>query len=243
MSMPGTIEMLSPLDAGENRTGSASRIYSELYVAILDHRLPPGTKLAEDALGEVFGVSRTIVRKALQQLAHEGVVEMRPNRGARVARPTVEEARDIFATRRILEHAVLEALVERIEESHIAKLRELVRRERAAYRDGDRQTWIRLSGEFHLRLAEIAGNAVVTDFLRELVSRTSLIIALYERPGTAACSFDEHDALIDALVDKDLAEADSLMKAHLQVCEDKLNLDDAAAAPSLADIFGRAEDE
>ena len=212
-------------------------IYAHVYDAILDHRLPPGTKLTEDALGDIFGVSRTVVRKALFRLAHEKIVRIRPNRGATVARPTVAEARDVFESRRVVEGAVLRALVRRITADELESLRAMVAAEQAAFESGDRRNWIRRSGAFHLRLAELAGNAVLADFLKELVSRTSLIIALYETPGNSACASDEHLKLIEAIARHDGAAAAALMDAHLRACEDKLNLEGADLAVDLADVF------
>lgn len=223
---------------GGRRAGAADLlVYQDIFEAILDHRLPPGTKLTEDGLGEVFGVSRTVVRKALFRLAHENIVRLRPNRGAAVARPTVAEARDVFAARRVVERAVVEAVTRRGEAPAFAALRALVAREHAAHEQGDRRSWIRLSGDFHLRLAEIGGNAVLSEFLKELVSRTSLIIALYESPGNATCSDDEHRALIDAMARGDEVRSTALMDKHLQSCESHLTLEIEPDPVDLAAVF------
>ncbi len=215
-------------------------VYRAVYDAILAHKLPPGTKLAEDSLGEVFGVSRTVVRKALFRLTHDGIVELRPNRGAVVASPSVDEAREVFQTRRILESAVIEALLGSIEPTQIETLRRLVDDEQAAFKNGDRAKWIRLSGDFHIRLADLAGNRVIANFLRELTSRTSLVIALYQTPGNSACSFDEHRAIIGAIAAGDGPRAMELMDRHLEVCEEKLHLEEASNPRNLADILADA---
>ncbi|MCP4330310.1 MAG: GntR family transcriptional regulator [Alphaproteobacteria bacterium] len=215
-------------------------VYRAVYDAILAHKLPPGTKLAEDSLGEVFGVSRTVIRKALFRLSRDNIVEIRPNRGAVVASPSVEQAREVFQTRRILEKAVIENLLGRISSEQIDALRNLVDEEEAAFSDGDRGHWIRLSGDFHIRLAEHAGNGVIVDFLRELVSRTSLVIAIYETPGNSACSFDEHRAIIGAIASGDSGQAIDLMNRHLQVCEQKLKLEAGGGSLNLNEIFAEA---
>jgi len=214
-------------------------IYGELHDAILEQRLAPGTKLPEDGLGEIFGVSRTIVRKALLRLAHENLVEVRPNRGAVVASPTVEEAAEVFEARRVVEGAMIDKLTSAISITQIERLDALVGEERAAHEAGNRAELIRLSGAFHLRLAEIAGNSVLSEYLNELVSRTSLIISLYEPPGNSACSHDEHAGIIEALASKDTPRARSLMDAHLQACEGKLNISAPDIERGLAEIFAR----
>jgi DNA-binding GntR family transcriptional regulator len=82
---------------------SNEEIYGRIQKAVLEHRLAPGTKLIEERLAEVSGVSRTKIREVLNKLAHEGLVELVPNRGAFIASPSVEQARDVFVTRRMIE--------------------------------------------------------------------------------------------------------------------------------------------
>lgn len=158
-------EQLQPLKKPA-RNGKAGRsgtqddiVYAHIFEAILEQRLAPGTKLSEEALGEIFGVSRTIIRRALSRLAHESVVLLRPNRGAVVASPTVEEARQVFFSRRMVERAITELAVQHAAIEQLNELRQMVREERDSFSRGDRGAGIRLSGEFHLKLAEAAGNA------------------------------------------------------------------------------------
>lgn len=230
---------------GQARRGAArpagdAVVYDAIFEAIVDQRLPPGTKLTEESLAGIFGVSRAVVRKALLRLAHDKVVEIRPNRGAAVAQPTPEEAREVFEGRRLIEGAVIRTVAARARPREIARLRRMVADEIAAARKGARQAAIRLSGAFHMALAEIAGNAVYADFLRELVSRTSLIIALYEAPGHSACVVDEHAALVDAIEAHDPDRAADLMARHLHTCETRLDLDRRGGAIDLKAVFAPA---
>lgn len=213
-------------------------VYAHIFEAILEQRLAPGTKLSEEALGEIFGVSRTIIRRALSRLAHEGVVLLRPNRGAVVASPSVEEARQVFFARRLVEKAITELAVQRASAEQLAQLRQLVNEERASFTRGDRGAGIRLSGEFHLKLAEAAGNAPLISFQRSLVSQTSLIIAQYESGNRSHCSYDEHTQLIDAIESLDAAKAVELMMHHMDHIDSKLNLDEEAASDDLHAVFG-----
>jgi DNA-binding GntR family transcriptional regulator len=134
------------------------------------------------------------VRKALQRLAHDHIIELRPNRGAVIASPT-PQARDIFAARRAIEREIVPLVIKHATAESIKQIRAALAAEDAARRSGDRAGWIRLGGEFHLLLAELAGNHVLQRFMEELVSRCSLIIALYETPGSAMCENDEHQDL------------------------------------------------
>lgn len=212
-------------------------VYAHVFDAILEQRLAPATKLSEEGLGEIFGVSRTVIRRALSRLAHEGVVSLRPNRGAVVASPSVKQARDILHARRLVELAIIELAVSRATEQDIDGLRALVREEQACFARGDRGAGIRLSGEFHLRLAEAAGNEPLLAFQRSLVSQTSLLIARYEKGPGSHCSYDEHNRLLDALQARDGAQALSLMAHHLQHIDAKLRLGDEPGPEDLRAVF------
>jgi DNA-binding GntR family transcriptional regulator len=213
-------------------------IYERIWTSIVDHSLPPGTKLTEDRLGEIFGVGRTRIRQVLFQLAHEGVVRLEPNRGAFVAQPTVRDAREVFEARRAIEWAVVARALHMLAPAGIKRLREHLRREQAARDGNDRRALIKLSGEFHLMLADASGNQVLSGILRELVSRASLIIALYEYPGAHSCPPDEHNAILDA-IEKRSAHAPDLMRQHLEHVERSLVLRDGnAPGVDLKSIFG-----
>ncbi|WP_148861433.1 GntR family transcriptional regulator [Marinobacter fonticola] len=222
----------------KKRTGTTSdTIYAHIFDAILEHRLAPGTKLSEEALGEIFGVSRTIIRRELSQLAHEGVVSIRPNRGAMVASPTVEEARQILYARRLVERAITELAVQHATEKQLDALREMVVEEQKCFAQGDRGAGIRLSGEFHLKLAETANNTPFIGFQRSLVSQTSLIIAQYEKGTRSHCSFDEHNELLDAISARDTEKAVSLMMHHMDHIDAKLDFDEEGASDDLHVVF------
>ena len=235
-------EQLQPLKkptrAGKGRTGTQDDIvYAHIFDAILEQRLAPGTKLSEEALGEIFGVSRTIIRRALSRLAHEGVVLLRPNRGAVVASPSVDEARQIFFARRLVERAITELAVQHASDAQLAELRQMVSDERDCFARGDRGAGIRLSGEFHLKLAEAAKNAPLISFQRSLISQTSLIIAQYESGSRSHCSYDEHNELIDAIAARDTELAVRLMLHHMDHIDSKLNLEEDSASGDLHAVF------
>jgi DNA-binding GntR family transcriptional regulator len=206
-------------------SATTDSIHAKIYGAIVEQRLPPGTKLGEESLGEIFGVSRTLIRRVLQRLASEHVVDSRPHRGAFVARPSVEEAREVFEARRALEAHAIDRLAHGLTPAGVERLRRHVAKERQAQAAGDRRGLIRLSGEFHLLLAELADNRAIARFLRELVSRTSLIIAVYEAPGESCCPVGEHAGLIEALASRQAGSAHQLMHAHLLGIEQRLRLD------------------
>jgi DNA-binding GntR family transcriptional regulator len=202
---------------------SVAAAYERMWSAIVDHSLPPGTRLVEDQLCEAFGIGRTRVRQLLQRLAHEHVVTLTPNRGAIVSKPSVRRAQEVFEVRSVLETAVVSKLLDSATRADKRRIREHVQREKAAWQARDRRSTIKLSGEFHLILAMLAGNELALNMLRELVSQSSLIIAVYQAPGTAPCPPDEHERLCEAIESSDRS-ALRLMQQHLQHVLDDLKL-------------------
>lgn len=199
-------------------------VYERIFTAVLEHRLAPGTKLGEDKLGGIFKVSRSRIRLALNRLAHEQIVRLEPNRGAYVASPSPQEARDIFEARRLIEPGVVRRLIEVVDAKGLTRLRSLVRAEAEARSKNDRHAIIRMSGEFHVVLAELAGNAILAKTIRELASLTCLIIYLYDSPDIPSCHGDEHAAITAAIAGKNPTRAVKLMDEHLDHVEHSLAL-------------------
>lgn len=221
-------------------TGTGETIASDLERAVLEHRLRPGTKLGEDELSELYGVSRTIVRAALHGLAHRRLVELKRNRGAFVARPSAREAREVFGARALLEPRTAYAAAERCEPDDVATLRAHIASEHAATAQGDSGRALCLSGEFHIAVARLADQSTVEAFISELVSRSSLVIALYWQRRAALCESHAHDALIDAFQARDGARAEALMAAHIEDLAGSLDFGPAAqASGSLREVLGR----
>ncbi|KQN73108.1 MULTISPECIES: GntR family transcriptional regulator [unclassified Duganella] len=213
-----------PAAVKRGTTAIDMRIYKAVVTAVMSHRLPPGTHLGEADFCELYQVSRTTVRKALQRLAHDHIIELRPNRGAVIASPTPQEAREIFAARRALEREIVPLVIRHATPESLKQIRAALAAEDAARRSGDRAAWIRLGGEFHLLLAQLAGNHVLLRFMGELVSRCSLIIALYETPGSAMCENDEHQDLATLIEQGKVKEAIHLIEHHLLAIEARLHL-------------------
>jgi DNA-binding GntR family transcriptional regulator len=190
------------------------KLHTVLRQAIIEQRLAPGARLPEDAIGESFGTSRTIAREALGRLAVEGLVELIPNRGAFVANPTLEEGRNIFAVRKGLERLVVQEVAARMTPEIVDVLRKLVQKETESGHFSEVEA-IRIAGEFHLRLAELSGNPLLSRYVTELVSRCSLVLAMYGRPHSADCARNEHQDLVAALESGDAVRAAHLMDQHL----------------------------
>jgi DNA-binding GntR family transcriptional regulator len=235
----------SPRTPGADGATPASKadIHARIYTAIVEHRLQPGTKLTEERIAELFSVSRTQVRGVLQRLAVEQLVTLVHNRGAFVATPTAEEAQDVLDVRRTLEPAVVARLIRRIAAGQardaVKQLRRLVKREQQAHASGDRRTAVRLSGEFHVLLAELSGSRISLRLMRELTPLTCLAILSFEAPTAAACPNDEHARLVDAIEAGDTKKAAALMVEHLHHIERALDLSQPGeeSEPDLAELL------
>lgn len=202
-------------------------IREALRNAIIDRRLAPGTKLSEAEVGALFDVSRTVARAALQMLTFEGLVKTERNRGAFVSNPSPEEARQIFASRRLIEPGIVAAAIERITPADIARFRAQLDEEARHMNERGptaRRAEIKASGDFHLMLASAAGNVILEKFMDELVARSSLVIALYGRSGASSCGHAEHTAVLDALEQGDADRAAALMVHHIDHIEADLDL-------------------
>lgn len=234
-SMPATARKTP---ARAEREKSVDEIYERIYVAILEHRLHPGTKLGEERMAEIFGVSRARIREVLARLAHEQIVELFPQRGAYVAKPTIEQARDVFEARRLIEPAVLRRLVDTATPERVQRLRQHLELEADARRRNDKRAVIRLSGEFHTVLAELAGNSALARSMRELCMLTCLTIFLYDAPTSQSCRDDEHQLIVDAVARRDAARAEAIMLEHLDHIEGSLQLDQGNGEADLEAIFG-----
>lgn len=216
-----------PMDNEAGLTDQA--IYERIVESVLDHRLPPGTRLTEDKLGSIFGVSRTRIKPILVRLANEKIITLAPNRGASVAQPTLEESREVFETRRLIEPVLLRLFMSRAKADDIAELSRMVSEERLAQDQGDMHKAIGLSGEFHLYIALKAQHETMGRILRELVSRTCLIIMAWGSPDriqrreNAACGCQEHRQLLDAIRLRDVQVAVDLLLSHLNTIEQQLN--------------------
>ena len=207
----------------ENST--THHIVETLTRAIVEHRLLPGTKLAEQKLADHFGVSRTLVRQALFQLSQNRLVTLAPARGAFVATPSVDEAQQVFAVRRMLETEMTRAFVRQVKPAQIKTLKAHIAAEKKAMDRNDVGQRTELLGDFHVVMAEQMGNHVLAQLLGDLISRCALITLMYQSTSAAEHSHEEHEAIVAALAAKDEALAVRLMQEHLQHVEEGLTFD------------------
>ena len=213
-------------------------IYQALMHAIVEHQLPPGSKLPEEALADVFGISRTGIRKVLQRLAAVQMVTLTPKRGAFVTTPTVEESRDIFRTRTLLEVANLPAVLAHCQPPHLAALEKIIRQEQQAHEQFDGPAAIRHSANFHIQLQAISGNQVLTELVTRLCQRSSLVIAAWGAPWRQGCRCDDHQQLVGLLRDKALQPLSEALMHHFDHIVASLCFErDGVSLPDFSRLF------
>jgi len=198
-------------------------IYEHLIQTIYEQRLTPGTRLPEQRLSQLYGVGRETVRRALLRLSEKRYVELTRNVGAQVARPTAREMHDLFHARRVIENETIRIVALNVTSQIVTALEKVLDEEAAAHTHGDQAGAIRASGNLHLMLADFAGNTLLTATLRELISQSSLAIALYSHLPFTACRDHDHRQLIGAVGRGDWQAGQRLMAAHLTEIEAQLS--------------------
>jgi DNA-binding GntR family transcriptional regulator len=227
-------------DRNRLKVEDADDAYRHLFEAIVDQRLLPGTKLTEMALVEAFGVGRRTVGAALQRLTWEKLVVFFPKRGAYVAAPDADEARQVFAARVAIEAGTTEAVARAADALAIARLRANTEEEHRLRQQGNMREAIHLSGGFHVLMAELSGNRILAEQVRLLVARTSLIVNLFDNHLGLAGWHDHHDELIDQCASGDVEKAVSTMREHIVEIQDALMLDRRRpVAFDMVGVFGR----
>lgn len=214
---------------------STDQIVESITTAIVERRLMPGTRLVEQQIADVFSVSRTVVRQALNQLSRDRLVTLEPARGAMVAMPSVEEARQVFEVRRMVEGGMVRQLAVTITDAQVAELRTHLREERGAVSRVDVSGRTRLLADFHVILARLLGNEVLAELVADLLSRSQLIALMYQSAHSAEHSQGEHVHIVDALARRDARAAVRLMEQHLASVERNLRLD--PRTPDLAAVL------
>ncbi|APV40658.1 GntR family transcriptional regulator [Pseudomonas frederiksbergensis] len=217
-----SISTALPLRRQSDKKHGVDDIYPQIFDAILEQRIAPGSRLTEASLGQAFGVSRSIIRQVLARLSHQQVIILRPNHRPQVATPDAEQTRQILHARRLIETTLVRLACQQPASRHLPQLRELIERERRCIEQNQRGPAIRLSGEFHLQLAQLAGNVPLAQFLGSLVPLTSLAIAYYEEQARSDCSWQEHAVIVEAVECGDAKVAEGLMTRLLEHLEVKL---------------------
>ncbi|MGF6770473.1 DNA-binding GntR family transcriptional regulator [Paraburkholderia sp. GAS199] len=217
-----------------------ARIYSAITTALLQGRLRPGAQLVERDLAAAFGCTRGALRKVLARLGFEGKLVLEANRGAFVPSPSEADVRQVYRARQIVEAGIVAALCGHVSASHKRRLRAHVRSEEKASKAGALDESVRLAGQFHVLLTELAGGTELLGLVGQLVGKTELYKALYDPSKGSTCSADEHLQIIEALEAGDLHAALAAMREHLSELEERVveQMRASTAGEDLGAVFG-----
>ncbi len=230
-----SLRLVEPVRTPRDAPSTTDQIVESITSAIVEQRLMPGTKLVEQQIADVFSVSRTVVRQALNQLSRSRLVTLLPARGAFVATMSAEEARQVFELRRLVEGGMARELAARITDAQIAQLRAHLQDERDAVKRSDVSGRTRLLADFHVILARLLGNEVLAELIADLLSRSQLIALMYQSGHSAEHSQSEHIEIVQALEKRDGRAAARLMEQHITSVERNLRLD--PRTPDLAAVL------
>jgi DNA-binding GntR family transcriptional regulator len=227
------------MDKGAVRSPSPDeRVYAAIHDAVQEHRLEPGLKLKEVELTALFKVSRASVRTALLRLSHKGLLELVPNRGAMVAKPSAEDCRQVLESRLAVEGMVIEVLARAPDPIAVKALRQHVALQQRAFEAGRLQEGHRLAIAFHRLLAAQCGNRVLANLLDDLLSRMPLIILTHrahQAPGEATHA--DHRDLVEAIAAREVARSRRILERHLKALQNELDLDSHSAGKTLKQML------
>lgn len=195
-------------------TSRSQQIAELITRAIMDHRLVPGCKLGERELAEVFGVSRIVVRQALIRLAEDGLVQIERNRGAFVAKPSMQDALELYDALTVVEQGVAAQLAERLGPAAWAELRRHIERQRQAVGGDNHALADQLGQEFHILLVRLSRNKVMQEIHAQLIRRTTLLRSLITANFDYCNLLDDHSRIVDLLEKGRLKQAMDLIDTH-----------------------------
>ncbi|GGJ06992.1 GntR family transcriptional regulator [Streptomyces brasiliensis] len=191
------------------------RVYEALLDLIVTRSLKPGQHLVETELAGLLGVSRQPVREALQRLNTEGWVDLRPAQGAFVHDPTEEEADQLLVVRGLLEAEAARLAAANATPETTARLRELCEAGERALKSDDIDAVVAANAAFHAYVMETAANSVLAELSAQVDRRVRWFYTPVAR-SRGALSWDEHQAMIDAIESGDEQRAQRLMRAHTE---------------------------
>lgn len=191
-------------------------VITALRGMILDGVLTPGEKIAERALCDRFGISRTPLREALKVLASEGLIELLPRRGAIVAQITETDIQNLFPIMGALEGVAGELACARASAHDIAHVRALHDQMMESYARHDEQRYLRQNRQVHEAIFALARNPDLSEMYQQVLARIHACRFIRRKDDhNWATAIAEHHAIMDALEQRDGARLSQLMRDHI----------------------------
>lgn len=205
----------------------SDKVVDVLIEAIERGELPPGSRIREASIARQLGISRGPLREALSRLAGRKLVEYTPNLGMRVVVTSHEDIREIFQIREVLEGAATRLATEKMTDSELQELAALLEKHRHGQELQDGSAYYQRAGDldFHFRIAQASGNGRLVDLLcRDLYHFLRIHrFRASSSPGRAAIAFEEHKAIVAAMMARDADLAETLMRRHIRGALERLS--------------------
>lgn len=195
---------------------AAKRVYVDLRQRIIDMALLPGSRIVEHDIAAEHGTSRTPVHEAVQRLADEGLIEIRPRVGTFVSRIPLDGLDEAMLVRSVLELAIVAKAAQRSTPLGAAQLRDILEKQRIFFAKGDTREFHVTDEAFHEVLAEIAGHPGVWPLILQAKTQIDRYRCLtLQMPGRMEQVLAEHGAILSAIETGDAQEAVYAMREHL----------------------------
>ncbi len=212
----------------------AEQVYRVIREGILKRNLLPGMRLSALALSQEMGVSRTPVRLALERLAAEGLVEVRSNQTAQVARPSPKTVKEVFFMRALLESEAARLATERAGPADSKALKKLIEEEQSEFHNRNFHGYINANREFHMAVARLADNSLLEKTIEQFLDQSGIILSLFDpfyafEPEEEKINYEEDKAILKALEAENAGLAASRMKDHIMRAFRNLPLDELEA--------------
>jgi DNA-binding GntR family transcriptional regulator len=189
------------------------RVYDELRARILTRQEPAGAKLSLHALADEIGVSRSPVHHALTRLVAEGLLTVQPRRGYFVTPVTARAVDEGYDVRLALELLAAERAVGSLDESRLERFRDLLESTGAAI---SHEEWDAANAAFHEHQIDLAGNALLSHFYRELSVNLMMQVIRGGHVEGHANLVTEHRRIVDAFANGDLPAAERAIREHIE---------------------------
>ena len=186
---------------------TAQKVYEYVREQIVSKALFPGNRILEEELAETLRTSRTTIRNGIAVLSYNGLVDVIPNYGTFVTKPTLSDMEQAYAVRTVLEVEAMRLAISRITECALLRLEKNLEAQRELTHHYSMAAYVDLNSAFHQEIVQAAGNVYMEKYLRELYNKTAVFLTFYDTSASNINSLSSHEQMYRALRERDEAAA------------------------------------
>ena len=186
---------------------TAQQVYEYVREKIVSKVLFPGNRIVEEELAEALHTSRTTVRNGIATLNYNGLVDVIPNYGTFVTKPTLSDMEQVYAVRTVLETEAIRLAVPRITEQALMRMEKNLEAQRELTSNYSMAKYVDLNSAFHQEGVRAAGNIYMEKYLRELYNKAAVFLTFYDTSVSNINSLSSHEQMFQALKNRDEAAA------------------------------------